>query len=398
MRESLIQLLTLMATLGQEYCLIRDNVQSKQGEAVSPLPPHIQATIDEIHVNDAETEGETTSKDDEVAMLLLERLEAAHVLLYATMAAPQVDQRASASPAEKNCSVPRSPRSSTRRSRSKPSSKASVAPDCGRRHRRHSRLGRSEISEIVALADECGEHIWPKLSDLLAVDIPGRASSMGESVVRLSASGVTRAVIEGSARLIGLLLRSGRLGVGPAETAILAPHTAATFWRVAMAPQRALAMRLYSRLVDISPIYYGGVGVPLLKLWARATMDPAAGGISAGMNRARASNQRSAAKRHPVLFAAFHGSPSSKDATGQSPSRSSVARDGSPRSYTKPRRRAVSPLAIIIRHVAVQPRCSRSRAGIRAWRSRADHPLAAPTSSRTRSCFPRRRRVYTPRS
>ena len=309
-RESLIQLLTLMATLGQEYCLIRDNVQSKQGEAVSPLPPHIQAAIDEIHVNDAETEGETTSKEDEVAMLLLERLEAAHVLLYATMAALRRSIRG--------------PPLAGREELFCPTLAAFIDPAFAfkaKLRKQALRLiaagvtaatrdwGDPKSPEIVALATNASEHIWPKLSDLLAVDIPGRASSMGESVVRLSASGVTRAVIEGSARLIGLLLRSGVWAWGQAETAILAPHTAATFWRVAMAPQRALAMRLYSRLVDISPIYYGGVGVPLLKLWARATMDPAAGESATGMNRARARIAR-AAKRHPVLFAAFPNSPS----------------------------------------------------------------------------------------
>ncbi len=309
-RESLIQLLTLMATLGQEYCLIRDNVQSKQGEAVSPLPPHIQAAIDEIHVNDAETEGETTSKEDEVAMLLLERLEAAHVLLYATMAALRRSIRG--------------PPLAGREELFCPTLAAFIDPAFAfkaKLRKQALRLiaagvtaatrdwGDPKSPEIVALATNASEHIWPKLSDLLAVDIPGRASSMGESVVRLSASGVTRAVIEGSARLIGLLLRSGVWAWGQAETAILAPHTAATFWRVAMAPQRALAMRLYSRLVDISPIYYGGVGVPLLKLWARATMDPASGESATGMNRARARIAR-AAKRHPVLFAAFPNSPS----------------------------------------------------------------------------------------
>ena len=307
-RESLIQLLTLMATLGQEYCLIRDNVQSKQGEAVSPLPPHIQAAIDEIHVNDAENEVTTTLKEDEVAMLLLERLEAAHVLLYATMAALRRSIRG--------------PPLAGREELFCPTLAAFIDPAFAfkaKLRKQALRLiaagvtaatrdwGNPKSPEIVALATNASEYIWPKLSDLLAVDIPGRASSMGEDAVRLGASGVTRAVIEGSARLIGLLLRSGVWAWGQAETAILAPHTAATFWRVAMAPQRALAMRLYSRLIDISPIYYGGIGAPLLKLWARATMDPAAGESATGMNRARARIAR-AAKRHPVLFAAFPNS------------------------------------------------------------------------------------------
>ena len=71
-----------------------------------------------------------------------------------------------------------------------------------------------------------------------------------------------------------LRLRSWSWGV--AERELVAPFSPFDFWSRARAPHRALALRLYSRLRDASPVLGAGVGAPLLKLWTHAALDPAA--------------------------------------------------------------------------------------------------------------------------
>ena len=303
--ESLIQLLTLLAELGQEYCMIREYIQAKSGETPPELPTYIQASIHELAAVDAEGENQTT-KDDQVALLLLERLEAAHVLLYASMAALRRSVRGPplAGREELFCPTlaafldPSYPFKVKLRKQALRLIAAAVTAATRD-------WGDPKSPETLALAKNASEHIWPALSNLLALDFPARSNS---PVTTVGGSGVTRAAIEGSARLIALLLRSGVWTWSQAETAVVAPHTPATFWRLAGAPYRAFAYRLYSRLLDVTPIYYGGIGAPLLKLWVLATMDPAAGESGAtGISRARARITR-AAKRHPILFPAFPAS------------------------------------------------------------------------------------------
>ena len=304
--ESLIQLLTLLAELGQEYCMIREYMQAKLDETPPELPTHIQASIHELTAADAEDAENQTTKDDKIAMLLLERLEAAHVLLYASMAALRRSVRGPplAGREELFCPTlaafldPSYPFKVKLRKQALRVIAAAVTAATRD-------WGDPKSPETAALAKNASEHIWPALSNLLALDFPARSNS---PVTTVGGSGVTRAAIEGSARLIALLLRSGVWTWSQAETAVVAPHTPATFWRLAGAPYRAFAYRLYSRLLDVTPIYYGGIGAPLLKLWVLATMDPAAGETGAtGISRARARITR-AAKRHPILFPAFPAS------------------------------------------------------------------------------------------
>ena len=77
-----------------------------------------------------------------------------------------------------------------------------------------------------------------------------------------------------------LRLRSWSWGV--AERELVAPFSPFDFWTRARAPHRALALRLYSRLRDASPVLGAGVGAPLLKLWTHAALDPAAGSSGRG--------------------------------------------------------------------------------------------------------------------
>ena len=311
-REALIEVLTLMAELGQEYCLIRETMRAKPGEsASSPLPEHIQASIAELRAERADGNGddeiEVSLNDDDVALLLLERLEAAHVLLFASMAALR--------------RFVRGPPLAGREELFCPTLAAFLSPEFPfkiKLRKQALRLvaaavtaaardwGDPKSPEIVALAKNCSEHIWPAMSYLLASDFPARSANVPQIVP--GGSGVTRGVIEGTARVMALLLRSGVWVWGKVEAAIVAPHTPGTFWRLAGAPYRALAMRLYARLLDATPVLYAGVGTPLLKLWALSAMDPSAGESGAsGVSRARARFSR-AAKRHPVLFAAFPSS------------------------------------------------------------------------------------------
>jgi len=311
-RAALIEVLTLMAELGQEYCLIRETMRAKPGESAStPLPEHIQASIAELRAERADDnagdEIEVSLNDDDVALLLLERLEAAHVLLFASMAALR--------------RFVRGPPLAGREELFCPTLAAFLSPEFPfkiKLRKQALRLvatavtaaardwGDPKSPEIVALAKNCSEHIWPAMSSLLASDFPARSANAPQVV--LGGSGVTRGVIEGTARVMALLLRSGVWVWGNVEAAIVAPHTPGTFWRLAGAPYRALAMRLYARLLDATPVLYAGVGTPLLKLWALSTMDPSAGESGAsGVSRARARFSR-AAKRHPVLFAAFPSS------------------------------------------------------------------------------------------
>ena len=318
--EAMTQLLTLMAELGQEYCLIRDNMRSGAAgaEAPPPLPEHIQARVAELNADlddgdgagDADGGADGLSVDDRIAMLLLERLEASHVLLYATMAA----LRRSA----------RGPPVAGREALFCPTFAAFLSPTFPfkiKLRKQALRLvaavvtaaardwGDPKSAETRALAVNLSECMWPALHDLLAMDYPARGATEASTMVSTAGgSGVGRAVIETSARSIALLLRAGVWGWGKAEAAIVAPHTPATFWRGAGAPYRALALRLYARLLDATPVLYAGVGAPLLKLWTLATMDPSGGGAAArGLARARARLTR-AAKRHAVLFAAFPSS------------------------------------------------------------------------------------------
>jgi hypothetical protein len=103
---------------------------------------------------------------------------------------------------------------------------------------------------------------------------------------------------------------------------VLAPHSPGVFWKVAGAPYRALALRLYSRLKDSSPVLGAGIGAPLLRLWAFAALDPAAAGGrrdkgggdgTAGIRRARARLTK-AVRKHPKLAAALPPPASSSSA------------------------------------------------------------------------------------
>ena len=303
--ESLIQLLTLIAELGQEYCLIRDNMRAKPDESPPPLPDHIQATIADLTMNAANEENaEVLSRDDDVTMILIERLEASHVLLCATMAALRRSVRGPPLAGREELFCPTlaaflSPSFPFKTSLRKQALRLVAAAFTAATRD----WGDPKSAETRALATNASEHIWPAISELLANDFPAR------STVPLAnlpvGSGVTRAVIEGTARMFALLLRSGVWGWGKAEAAIVAPHTPGTFWRSASPPYRALAVRLYARMLDATPVLYAGVGAPLLKIWALAALDPAADESGAtGISRARARLSR-AAKRHPVLFAAF---------------------------------------------------------------------------------------------
>ena len=307
-RESLIQVLMLIGELGEEYCLIRQSMLAKPDE-VTPLPEHLQASVRELSAVMAEAEDTVTlSVNDDVAMLLLERLEAAHVLLYASMSALRRSVRGPplVGREELFCSTIAAFLSPEYPFKIKLRKQAlrliATAVTAATRD-----WGDPKSPETVALAKNASEFVWPTLSNLLAADFPARSTT----ALRMEGgSGIARAAIEGSARLMALLLRSGVWGWGRVETAIVSPHTPATFWRSAGAPYRALAMRLYSRLLDVTPVLYSGTGSPLLKLWVLATTDPAAGESgAAGISRARARITR-AAKRHPILFAAFPTSPS----------------------------------------------------------------------------------------
>ncbi|CEF99415.1 Zinc-finger domain of monoamine-oxidase A repressor R1 [Ostreococcus tauri] len=305
-RESILQVLILIGELGEEYCLIRQSMLTKPEEAM-PLPEHLQASISALSA--VEEDGEemvSVEINDAVALLLLERLEAAHVLLYASMAALRRSVRG--------------PPLAGREELFCPTIAAFLSPEYAfkiKLRKQALRLiaaavtaatrdwGDPKSPVTVALATNASEYVWPSLSNLLAADFPARSTT---SMKLEGGSGIARAAIEGSARLFALLLRSGVWGWGKVEAAVVAPHTPATFWRSAGAPYRALAYRLYSRLLDVTPVYYGGIGAPLLKLWMLATTDPAAGESgSAGISRARARITR-AAKRHPILFAAFPSS------------------------------------------------------------------------------------------
>ena len=175
----------------------------------------------------------------------------------------------------------------------------------------------------LAVATALNSTVWPALSALLECDHPARKvmvtrttttpPTTSDSMVNQSSknsSGCPRAVIETTSRVVVCLLKTSTWTWGRAEREITQPHPdPAVFWKLASAPYRALALRLYSRLctADASPVLASGAGVPLLKLWALATSDPAANeggggdGVSVGgFGRARARLAK-CVRRHPGL-------------------------------------------------------------------------------------------------
>ena len=168
----------------------------------------------------------------------------------------------------------------------------------------------SIVSNAVSnAAAALSETTWPALAALLEADHPARAApgSRGPGASgTFPDSGCSRSVVEASARVVAACLRGGAWGWGRAEREILAPHGPGAFWRRASAPYRALALRVYARLGDASPVLGAGVGAPLLKLWTFATLDPAAGGDagdgSTGGSRsgfAKARARLTAVRAHP---------------------------------------------------------------------------------------------------
>ena len=139
------------------------------------------------------------------------------------------------------------------------------------------------VAEARAVAEALRDHAWPALRFLLEADHPARrspAAGVDPILKRLDASGTgsgcARGVIETAARCAGAMLRLRSWSWGVAERELVAPFSPFDFWSRARAPHRALALRLYSRLRDASPVLGAGVGAPLLKLWTHAALDPAA--------------------------------------------------------------------------------------------------------------------------
>ena len=145
------------------------------------------------------------------------------------------------------------------------------------------------VAEARAVAEALRDHAWPALRFLLEADHPARrspAAGVDPILKRLDASGTgsgcARGVIETAARSAGAMLRLRSWSWGVAERELVAPFSPFDFWTRARAPHRALALRLYSRLRDASPVLGAGVGAPLLKLWTHAALDPAAGSSGRG--------------------------------------------------------------------------------------------------------------------
>jgi len=176
---------------------------------------------------------------------------------------------------------------------------------------------RSEENKIVA--DASAKFCWPHIADLLREneDDYENVETMNDKSGGYS-SAVNRAATETAARTLNLLVKSGVWPWGKAELAISHPFAPKDFWKLANPRKRAKAFRLYARLVDSTPVLRGGIGAPLLKLWALCAMDVAASEKGErrqqnallranGLHRARARLARACA-RHPRLFDAFSSS------------------------------------------------------------------------------------------
>ena len=176
---------------------------------------------------------------------------------------------------------------------------------------------RSEENKVVA--DASARFCWPHIADLLREneDDYENIETMHDKSGGYS-SAVNRAATETAARTLNLLVKSGVWPWGKAELAISHPFAPKDFWKLANPRKRAKAFRLYARLVDSTPVLRGGIGAPLLKLWALCAMDVAASEKGErrqqnallranGLHRARARLARACA-RHPRLFDAFSSS------------------------------------------------------------------------------------------
>ena len=175
---------------------------------------------------------------------------------------------------------------------------------------------RSEENKMVAEAS--ARFCWPQVADLLREneDEYENAETINDKSGGYS-SAVNRAATETAARMLNLLVKSGVWPWGKAELAISHPFSPKDFWKLANPRKRAKAFRLYARLVDSTPVLRGGIGAPLLKLWALCAMDVAASEKGErrqntllranGLHRARARLARACA-RHPRLFDAFSSS------------------------------------------------------------------------------------------
>ena len=325
---------TVFAVLGQEFCLLREHARWRASGAGGdvlhddddapspppPLTPELETALARAAANASTTAvvaedraGPTAADSD----FLLERMEECHVLLLHALNALRRhvsstsggDHRSeSRDPAEAGTSggVTRGalpfvvapgvaalispttaaflhPRFPFRTKLRRRALRLVAAAATVARRAADRAEGTESVAEARAIAEALRDHAWPALRFLLEADHPARrspAAGVDPILKRLDASGTgsgcARGVIETAARCAGAMLRLRSWSWGVAERELVAPFSPFDFWSRARAPHRALALRLYSRLRDASPVLGAGVGAPLLKLWTHAALDPAA--------------------------------------------------------------------------------------------------------------------------
>ena len=294
--------LTLLAVLGQEFCLVREHARWRAANGLdddeAPPPPPLTPELEAALAAAAATanEGSTTdqSTDGSDADILLERMEECHVLLLHALNA--LRRHVSGREAEESVLNPGTaallspttaaflhPRFPFRTKLRRRALRLVAAAATVARHAAAPGSSNGNC-EAKAVSDAIRENAWPALKVLLEADHPARrspANGVDPVLLRLDArgtgSGCARGVIETAARCMGTMLCLKSWSWGIAERELVTPFAPSDFWTKARAPHRALALRLYSRLRDASPVLGAGVGAPLLKLWTHATLDPAAG-------------------------------------------------------------------------------------------------------------------------